>query len=183
MAIKGLEDIDEGVRSAILISVATSYFAWDLGFEFGAHGALFFEKIFFIWCISLALLLIFIIIPRRILPVPRKLWWATAIPTAWVLIGLANRAAPDDIFIRYALTVFGMLAVLICLPYTVYVVVSVIYPEFARMKGRAPKVGIVVVVGIMTLIGYVVGENHAHFLTCEDFAVAGQAVPEDCTPR
>lgn len=37
MKFSGFENIDAGVRSAILISVAASYFAFDLGFEFGAH--------------------------------------------------------------------------------------------------------------------------------------------------
>ena len=182
MAIRGLDDIDEGVRSAILISTAVSYFAWDLGFEIGAHGTVFFEKVFLVWSMTLALLLIFIIIPRRILRVPRTLWVATAIPTLWVLIGLANRAAPDELAFRFALTVLGFLAVLFCFPYVAYVVISVIYPDFARMKGLAPKVGIVVVLTTMIAIGYLVGSNHDRFLTCEDFKVAGQDVPADCTP-
>ena len=182
MAIRGLDNIDEGVRSAILISTAGSFFAWDLGFELGAHGAVFFEKVFLVWSMTLALLLVFILTPRRVLPVPRTLWVATAIPTLWVLIGLANRAAADEIGIRLALTVLGFLAVLFCVPYVAYVVISVIYPDFARMKGTAPKAAIVIVLGTMIAIGYLVGANHHRFLNCEDFAIAGQSLPENCTP-
>ena len=43
MKYTGFEDIDAGVRSAILISVAAAYFAYDIGFELGAHGSIFFE--------------------------------------------------------------------------------------------------------------------------------------------
>ncbi len=53
MKLAGFENIDSGVRSAILISVAAAYFAFDLGFELGAHGTIFFEKVFFVWSISL----------------------------------------------------------------------------------------------------------------------------------
>lgn len=181
MKFSGFENIDTGVRSAILISVAAAYFAFDLGFEFGAHGRIFFEKIFFVWSISLALLLIFVIIPKKVLPVPRSLWVATAVPTLWVLVGLANRTAPDEILIRHALTILGFLAVLGCFPYIAYVITSVIYPDFTRMDRAAPKVGIALVIGIMVLVGYLVGSYHDHFLTCEDFEVSGQHVPADCS--
>ena len=63
----GFENIDAGVRSAILISVACSYFAWDLGFEFGVHGTVYFEKVFFVWSISFSMLLIFIVV--AVLPI------------------------------------------------------------------------------------------------------------------
>lgn len=181
MKFSGFENIDTGVRSAILISVAAAYFAFDLGFEFGAHGRISFEKIFFVWSISLALLLIFVIIPKKVLPVPRTLWVATAIPTLWLLVGLANRAAPDEILIRHALTILGFLAVLGCFPYIAYVITSVIYPDFTRMDRTAPKVGIVFVISVMVLAGYLVGSHHDHFLTCEDFELSGQHVPADCT--
>ena len=183
MKISGFENIDAGVRSAILISVAASYFAFDIGFEFGAHGRVFFEKIFFVWSVSLALLLIFVIIPKRVLPVPRSLWVATAIPTLWLLVGLANRAAPDEIVIRHALTILGFLAVLVCFPYVVYVITSVIYPDFTRMDRTAPKAGILIVIGVMILVGYLVGSHHDFFMTCEDFEIAGQHIPADCSQR
>jgi hypothetical protein len=181
MKIKGLENIDAGVRSAILISVACAYFAWDLGFEFGVHGTIYFEKIFFVWSISLALLLIFIIIPKNQLPVPPSLWVAAAIPTLWVLIGLSERAAADEVWIRHALTVVGLIAVLGCIPFLAAVITSVIYPDFTRMDSALPKVGISVVIAAMVMIGYLVGINHHRFLTCEDFELSGQSVPENCS--
>jgi len=183
MKFSGFENIDAGVRSAILISVAAAYFAFDIGFEFGVHGTIFFDKVFFVWSITLALLIIFIIIPKRVLPVPRSLWVATAIPTLWLLVGLANRAAPDEILFRHALTILGFLAVIVCFPYVVYVITSAIYPDFTKMDRAAPKVGIVLVIGTMVLMGYLVGSHHEHFLTCEDFEIAGQHVPADCSER
>ena len=183
MKFSGFENIDAGVRSAIVISVAAAYFSWGIGFDFGVHGTIFFEKVFFVWSISLALLIMFIIIPKKILPVPRSLWIATAIPTLWILVGLANRAAPDEILFRHALTTLGFLAVLGCFPYVAYVITSLIYPDFTQMNRAAPKIGIALVIGIMVLVGYLVGSNHDNFLTCEDFEVSGQHVPADCSIR
>ena len=183
MKFSGFENIDAGVRSAILITVAAAYFAFDLGFEFGVHGQIFFEKIFFVWSITLALLIIFIIIPKRLLPVPPLLWVATAIPTLWLLVGLANRAAPDEFLFRHTVTILGFVAVLVCFPYVVYVIASVIYPDFTKMDRAAPKFGIVLVISIMVLAGYLVGSNHEHFLTCDDFDIAGQHVPDGCRQK
>ena len=180
MKFSGFENIDAGIRSAILISVAAAYFAFDLGFEIGAHGTIFFEKVFLVWSISLALLIIFVIIPKKLLPVPPALWVATAIPTLWVLVGLANRAAPDEVMLRHAMTILGFVAVLGCFPYVIYVITSVIYPDFTKMNRAAPKAGIVVVITVMVLVGYVVGSHHERFLTCEDFELSGQHVPADC---
>ena len=125
MKTSGFENIDAGTRSIILISVAAAFFSWDIGFEFGVYGRIFFDKVFAGWSISLALLIIFIIIPKKRLPVPPSLWAATLIPTLWVCVALANRAAPDEILFRHALTVLGFLVVLACFPYVAYGCVAV----------------------------------------------------------
>ena len=183
MKFKGFEDIDAGIRSTILISVACSFFAFDLGFEFGVHGTIYFEKVFFVWSVSLAMLLIFVIIPKKQLPVPPSLWVATAIPTLWVLIMLADRAALGDIWIRHVMTVVGFLVVLGLLPYLSVVLASVVYPDFTKMNRTLPKIGIATVIGIMVIVGYLVGANHQKFLTCDDFELSGQFVPENCSHR
>lgn len=70
-----------------------------------------------------------------------------------------------------------------CFPYVVYVVTSVIYPDFTKMNRAAPKAGIVVVITIMVTVGYVVGSQHERFLTCQDFELSGQHVPADCRQK
>jgi len=177
----GFENIDAGTRSIIVISVAAAFFAWDLGFELGAHGRLFFEKVFAAWSVSLALLIIFIIIPKRLLTVPPTLWVAVAIPALWLIIALANRAAPDEILFRHAMTVLGFLAVLACFPYVAYVIVSVLYPEFTKIREPGPKYGIMFIIVSMMIVGFLIGSNHYRFLTCEDFEISGQAVPANCS--
>jgi len=177
----GFENIDAGTRAIILISVAAAFFAWDIGFEFGAYGSIFFEKVFAAWSISLALLIIFIIIPKRLLTVPPTLWVATAISTLWLCIALVNRAAPDEILFRHLLTVLGFLVVLACFPYVAWVVVSVLYPDFAHIREIGPRLGIIFIIVIMVFVGYLIGSNHYRFLTCEDFELSGQSVPSNCS--
>lgn len=179
----GFDNIDAGTRSIIVISVAAAFFAWDIGFEFGVYGQIFFEKVFVAWSVSLALLIIFIIIPKRLLQVPRTLWVTTTIPTLWVCVALVNRAAPDEILFRHTMTVLGFLAVLVCFPYVAYVLVSVMYPEFTKMREAGPKRGVIFIILVMTVVGYVIGSSHDRFMTCEDFEISGHYVPADCGRR
>ena len=182
MKLTNFQDIDAGTRSAILISVAAAFFAWDIGFELGVYGQVFPEKVFFAWSITTALLIMFVWIPKEELPVPPSLWIATAIPTLWLIVVLVNRAAPDDWLFRHVVTVLGFAAVLVCFPYVIYVSVSLLYPDFLKIKKSAPKMGMIFVIFFMVLAGFFVGIKHHWFLTCEDFEVSGAHVPSDCDP-
>ena len=114
---------------------------------------------------------------------PPTLWVATAIPTLWLCIALINRVAPDEILFRHVMTILGFLAVLICFPYVAFVIVSVLYPEFTQIQERGAKYGVILIIVLMTLVGFLIGSNHYRFLTCEDFAISGQAVPDNCSRR
>ncbi len=46
MTFSGFDNLDSGVRSFMLISVALAYPALDFGFDVGVYGKLFFEKVF-----------------------------------------------------------------------------------------------------------------------------------------
>ena len=182
MKLGGFEDIDPGVRAFILITVAIAYPAWDFGFELGAFGQLFYEKIFLAWSISTALLLVLLFIPKEKLEVPRLAWFATAIPSFWLVLALAIRVAPDAELLGQALTVTGFVAYLACFPYVIYMAVSIVYPDLLRITQLAPRIAIGVIIAGLVSAGFVAGRNHPHFLTCEDFALSGNYVPENCTP-
>ncbi len=181
MKFSGFEDIDSGVRAFILIVIAIAYPAWDFGFEIGAFGRLFFEKVFVAWSISTAVFVALLAIPKEKLQVPRLAWVATAVPSLWLVLALSIRVAPDVKFLGYALTTAGFVAYLACFPYVIYMAVSIAYPELLRVKRSGVMVLSIIILGLVGA-GFVVGKQHTHMLTCEDFAVSGNYVPEDCTP-
>ena len=183
MKFSGFENVDPGVRSFILISVALAYPAWDFGFDFGVYGRLFFEKIFLAWSISSALLIALIVLPKENLEIPRIAWFATAIPTVWLLLVLINRAAPADQLLRQTVTGIGFVAYLACFPYVIYMALAIAYPDFVRMQKKGPGIGVILVVLFMGATGYIAGSNHAYLLTCEDFEISGSYVPADCHLR
>lgn len=180
MKFSGFEDIDSGTRAFILISVALAYPAWDCGFDVGVYGRLFFEKVFLAWSVSSALLIVLIFLPKKELKIPPIAWFATVIPTVWLVLALTTRASPDDQLLRHVLTVIGIVAYLACFPYVVYMAVSIAYPDFVRINRAGPRVAIVMVVLFMGAAGYIAGSNHPRLLTCEDFEISGQSLPENC---
>ena len=182
MKFSGFENIDPGVRAFILIVVAIAYPAWDVGFEIGAFGRLFFEKIFVAWSISTALFVVLLVIPKDKLQVPRLAWFATAIPSLWLVLALSIRAAPDVRFLGHALTAVGFVAYLACFPYVIYMAVSIAYPELLRVRRRRAQVALTTVILGLVAAGFVIGKNHTHLLTCEDFEISGLYVPADCRP-
>lgn len=180
MKAPGFENIDPGVRAVILITVAIAYPAWNFGFEIGAYGRLFYDKVFITWSISTALLIVLVVMPREYVQVPRIVWFATAIPSLWLIFALAARAAPDEPLFAHALAATGFIAYLACFPYVIYMSVSIAYPDLLRIKRTRGRISVTAMIVALFIFGYVVGVNHPHFLTCEDFMVAGQHVPENC---
>ena len=173
-------DLDPATRSFILITIAVAFPAWDLGFEIGAYGRLFFEKVFVTWSISTAMLIVLLMLPRKNLRVPRIAWFATAIPSLWLLFALVAHATPDVPLYTHALTIVGFVTYLACFPYVIYMSISIAYPDLLKLERALPKIGLTSVIVIMLAGGYVVGSNHSLFLTCEDFEISGNHVPEDC---
>ena len=182
MKFSGFEEIDPGVRAFILIVIAIAYPAWDVGFEIGAYGRLFFEKIFVAWSISTALFVVLLVIPKDKFRVPTVAWFATVIPSLWLVLALSICAAPDVKLLGYALTISGFVAYLACFPYVIYMAISVAYPELLRVRQRKAQVSLAAIILGLVAAGFVVGKNQTHFLTCEDFEISGLYVPADCRP-
>jgi len=178
----GFENIDPGVRAFILIIIALAYPAWDVGFEIGAYGRLFFEKIFVAWSISAALFVVLLILPKDKLRIPTVAWFATAVPSLWLVLALSIRAAPDVKLLGYALTASGFVAYLACFPYVIYMAVSIAYPDLLRIRRRRAQFALIAVLLGLVAAGFVIGKNHTHLLTCEDFEISGLYVPADCRP-
>ena len=180
MKFTGFENIDPAIRSIILITVAASYPAWGLGFEIGAYGRLFFDKLFVAWSISTALLVVMLFIPRSKLKVPKMAWYATVIPSLWLLMALAFRAAPEVKMLGQALTAIGFVAYAVCFPYVIYMTVSLAYPELNQVNRLKPGLAVGAIIALLVLAGFFAGKNHSYFLTCEDFEITGSYVPENC---
>jgi len=164
----------------MLMAIAIAYPMWDIGFEIGVYGKIFFEKIFSVWALSTALLIALILVPRRYLAVTTPMLVATAFPTLWFGVALIARWAPELTVMGKVVFVTGLVIYLGCVPILIYMIVALAYPELASFDRRGPRIGLAIVVAMFLLAGLVVGKNQYHLLTCEDFELSGANVPADC---
>ena len=80
-------------------------------------------------------------IPKTKLRVPKLAWYATVIPSLWLVLALTVRAAPDVQLLGYALTEIGLFAYVACFPYVIYLSVSVASFPARPVDGRARMCG------------------------------------------
>ena len=176
-------EIPPVARSFILLCVALAYGAWDIGFELGAHGRIFFEKLFMVWSISTALLIALLVIPRDRKRMPPTTIAVTAFPSIWLLLAFLARATPDTPGLDVLLVATGLVVYLACFPLVIYMGVSIAHPDLLASTDRRPKFALLIIVVTLLAAGYLMGTHHQRLISCEDFEIAGQHVPENCRPE
>ncbi len=76
---------------------------------------------------------------------------------------------------RYANCVYDQI-----LPYTFYVMLTITNPDLFRLKHPRLILGLVAITVTMFTAAYFIGFRHDLFLTCHDFEVTGDYMPENC---
>ncbi|MFE1646159.1 hypothetical protein [Microbacterium sp. P01] len=163
-----------------VIMVGMVVVAWWPAFTLGAWGEIFFDDILALWAASTAAL-VYVLVERR--PVGARLARALVLllPSVWLLL---NFVADDDTTdLRIALLdLAALLAVLVGIPFTLWVLVRIMWPDFAdKTLPRTKWLIIFVVLGVV-IGSYALGVNQEHFLTCGDFVISGNSEPPGCTP-
>ena len=65
-------------------------------------------------------------------------------------------------------------------PFVLWVVARLLAPNYFTLPDRKTKLVVIGIVAVVALIGFAVGRLDHHFLTCEDFQVAGDDTPSNC---
>lgn len=169
-------DIPSGV---VMVGMAIA--VWWPAFTLGAWGELFFDQILTIWAASTAAF-VYVLTERR--PAGARIWRAFVLllPSAWILLMFALNDESADLF-EFLLTLAGIVAVLIGIPFTLWVLVRIVWPDFSASTSRRTKGIIVLVVLGVALVSFVLGLNQSRFLTCGDFEISGNSQPPGCTPE
>ena len=165
-----------------VVMVGMAAVAWWPAFTLGAWGEIFFDNILGLWAASTAAF-VFVLVERR--PVRGRLVRAFVllIPTVWVVLSfLAPGQDPDDPG-TMIVDLVAVLVVLIGIPFTLWVLVRIIWPDFAAERRRRTIWLITSVVLGIAVVSLLLGMNQSRFLTCADFAVSGNSEPPGCTPE
>jgi hypothetical protein len=160
------------------IAIGGSLYAWDVAFTFGVHHALVYHRRHELFVVSLVVLLGGLIMRRRVQIRP----WLLALFTPPLLLVLVQLAFPvnhSGALVRVIAHILVVTTVAV-LPVVIWVVARLLAPQYFTLPDRRAKVGVIAVVAFVALLGYALGQFNDHFLTCEDFQVAGDAPPKSC---
>lgn len=167
-------------RTLLVAAVAIAYPFGQTGFELGAYGELLFEHKLASWITVTAMLLVFAVLPKHYLPVPRSHLWFFAIPSLWMLGRFAIGVWSPGALVNPVLFALGIGSFVLCVPYAIYLIVRIANPGLANLRGTGPRLSLMAIAIIFFAAGYGIGVRNGLFLTCQDLRVDGRALPEYC---
>lgn len=169
-------DIPVGV---VMVGIAAV--AWWPAFTLGAWGELFFDDLLGLWAVSVASF-VFVLVERQ--SWLRRLLQALALslPSVWLVMSFVARQQKDADVTAAVVDLAAIAAVLIGIPFTLVVLVRIIWPDFRSDTTRRWRWLITGVVGAVAVSSFVLGVNQAQFLHCEDFDISGNSRPAGCVP-
>lgn len=161
-----------------VVMVGMAAVAWWPAFTLGAWGEVFFDDILGFWAASTAAF-VFVLLERR--PVWGRIGRAAVllVPTAWLALSFLVDDDSGNLGVDLV-DLAALVVVLVCVPFTLWVLLRIVWPDFVDRTPRRRRWLIVAVVGGIVVVAYVLGLNQAHFLTCDDFAISGNSLPPGC---
>ncbi len=177
-----MDQIRPEIRTFVLGTIGLSAATWNVAFNLGAYRTIFYGNIFAVWVTVTAILLVVLLVPERDVPVPRWGKLLMLVPTLGVVLVPINSNIGQSRITEWMVIALGLFALVVCLPYALYVVVNVVNADLLNLPETRLKVYLVIIVLVVGLIGYWAGTNNHLFLTCGDFKIAGDDLPKNCTP-
>lgn len=175
-----LEITDRRFQVYLIVAVALSLNTWDIAFNLGVYGTIFFEKLFAIWVVSTTTLLAYWLLDDS---KPTIRWYvqvALLSPSITLLLTAMEATVPMTDIAELVIIVIYLFGFVVTLPIILYVVLIVTIPDVANLRSRKMISGLVGIVFMIAIIGFAIGSNHQIFLTCGDFEVSGNDVPSNC---
>ena len=171
--------LGEDLRRVAVTTVAAALIAWWPAFTLGVYCVVFFEEILALWVATTSVFLVILLSQRHELA-RRPGWLALLIPTLWLGVALLVPTGGTSAA-HAALFWFGVVITLLGFPAMAAVLVRILLPGAARLRGRNALVALTVV-GLVVACSYLVGRMHPRLLTCDDFSISGNFAPAGCTP-
>jgi hypothetical protein len=168
-------DTPTPARATGVVAVGMSIAVWWPSFTLGAWGILFFDQKLAVWAAATAALFVVMLRGRG---ESKRLGRSAAllVPTLWLVLAISVR----DHGLRPLVDALGVIVAILGIPVTISVLARIIWPEFGEDLSPSRRVIVMASVAFIAVSSFVLGVNHAAFLTCEDFTISGNSEPAGC---
>jgi hypothetical protein len=166
------------------ITTAGSLYVWNVAFTFGAYHTLFYHHRQQLFVVALVVLLGSLVMHRQLRIRP---WLLTPFAPP-LLIVMLRLVFPVNHRIRQAFAVqvadrVLVVATVAVLPFVIWILARLLAPDYFTLPSRRAKIAVVAIISAVAVLGFAVGRLNTHFLTCEDFQIAGDDEPKGCFHR
>jgi hypothetical protein len=163
-------------RAFSLVVVGMSIAVWWPAFTLGAWGTLFFDQQLLVWVAATAAFFVVLLRPR----VMGRRWptlLALLVPSVWLVLGFAQDTTNVWAFV---VELLGIVVGLLGIPFTLWALVRIIWPEMGSDLRLRTRIGAIVLVAGIAVASFVLGVNQNRFLSCQDFDISGNSRPPGC---
>lgn len=172
----GSEDvtISPAAQTFVVTATVTSLAAFDLGFDLGAFENIDHRKIWAIWVLcTVALVSSYLF--RDDDHLGGRWRFVLLVPSLWLIA---------DVFVvsgSASVVILLLILSILALPFAGYILIRLVAGDFVSLTSTLRTALIATAIGVFA-VGWYVGDGHPRFLNCNDFALAGEYVPENCRP-
>ncbi|NKB76522.1 MAG: hypothetical protein GKR96_05620 [Gammaproteobacteria bacterium] len=166
----------------IVAAIGLAIPAWSIAFNLGVYGTVLYNHLFIILAASIAILLSAFVLRKSEFKQARLGWCQILLlilPSAWLLLEIVLHQTTSPYFLTLRF-VMSLATGLVSLPYIAYYLVIAIIPGVDGITTMKHKMGLFIIVAIVSGIGFLSGQYHYYVLSCNDFQLAGDSVPDNC---
>lgn len=167
-------------RAQGVVAVGMCVAIWWPSFTLGAWGRLFFEQMLSVWAAATAALLVVAFRRGQVRSrIPKAA--ALLVPSLWLVLAIVgeNDGSPLDVLTD----ILGSFVAVVGIPATMWVLARIVWPDLGVGLSLAHRALVVASVLFIAVAAYLLGVNHAAFLTCDDFSISGNSLPPGCEPE
>lgn len=170
-------DVAARHRAFALVVIGMSIAIWWPAFTLGAWGELFFDQLLTVWVAATVGIVLVLTQPKSM---GRRGWRvvALAVPSLWLVLAFS----PADLDNGSVLVadVIAMLVGLLGIPFTLWTLVGILWPEAFSALSRRLRWGIAAIVACVAMASFLLGVFNSRFMTCQDFELSGNSRPPTC---
>ncbi len=174
-----MKKVNQSLKVSLFVIAISSLAIWNISFNFGAFGTIFFYKIFSLWVVSTALLLAHFLFEKDKKFLNAWSIFALSTPTIWALVEIWENYMGSIYITEQIISFIAVIVSLIALPYVIYIFLNVTVLESDKIPKKMIY-KIILINIIIAIFGFFLGENNYILLDCYDFKISGMEQPENC---